>query len=472
MFSRAEMYGAFCQCRKGKRGTMNALAFEAGQEEELLALYEELNNRTYQPGRSIAFLVAKPKMREIFAAGFRDRVVHYVLVNRLEPGWEGRFIHDSYACRKNKGTHAGVARLQSFCRKVTANNSRPASYLQLDIRGFFMAIDREVLGARLARYINDDDEQWLVKTLLDHECTRNFQVRRCKEADFMALPAHKTLFKAGPGKGLPIGNLTSQFFANVYLDVLDQFVKRQLGCQYYLRYCDDFVLLHQNHEQLEKWRQMIAVFLRDELRLELNPCQRLRPVANGIDFLGYIVRPHYLLIRRRVVHGLVQRLFGAEKELEALGMDRNMGCYPWPWELLEKIYGWLTSYLGHFRHGASCRLVARLRRQFGWLEHYFLWQPCRVAWRQAKAPAFMTFAGQCRWFRRALSEPHLFLRCGKRWLVLRGGFSGMESGFFRQRTAGVRPAQAHAGLASAWIDESGALTGGRVLDRQLAWRTE
>lgn len=471
MFSLVEIHRAFRQCRKGKRATMNALAFELNLEEELFALQESLNNRSYQPGRSIAFLVAKPKMREIFAADFRDRVVHHVLVRRLELGWERRFIHDSYACRQQKGTHAGVRRLQCFCRKVTANASRPAWYLQLDIRGFFMRINRRILFARLDRYFVNNDERWLTQTLLGHQYTENFQARRCRVSDFLKLPDHKTLFKAGADRGLPIGNLTSQFFANVYLDTMDQFVKRKLACRYYLRYCDDFILLHKDQGQLQSWRQSIVAFLRDELGLELNQRQRLRPVADGVDFLGYIVRPHYLLIRRRVVHGLVLRLSGAEQELLALGMDVEKGCYPWSLPLLDKIYGWLASYLGHFRHGACYRLIERLKKQFCWLGHYFICQPGRVIWQEKKAPAFMSFAAQCYWFKSHFSQPHLFLRCGSRWLILRGCFDGMKSAFSEQRAVRIRRALLKDRITSVWITETGAATGGQVLDRQLAWKT-
>ena len=145
LFSLENIYRAYRRCRRRKRATCNALLFEQDLEENLLALHEELNSGTYAPGRSIAFLVKKPKQREIFAADFRDRVVHYLLAGYLEPAWEARFIHDSYACRKGKGTHKGVERLKGFTRKVTANGSRPAWYLQLDVRGYFVTLDRNIL---------------------------------------------------------------------------------------------------------------------------------------------------------------------------------------------------------------------------------------------------------------------------------------------------------------------------------------
>lgn len=145
MFRMESVYRAYLRCRRHKRGTVNAMRFEQNLEENLVGLHEELSAGTYRPGKSVAFLVEKPKRREIFAADFRDRVVHHLLVGNLELEWERRFIHDSYACRKRKGTHAGVERLRSFARQVTANGTRRAWYLQLDVRGYFITLDRNIL---------------------------------------------------------------------------------------------------------------------------------------------------------------------------------------------------------------------------------------------------------------------------------------------------------------------------------------
>jgi len=349
LFSLENIYRAYRQCRRHKRGTVNAMQFEQNLEENLVSLHEELTTGAYRPGRSIAFLIEKPKRREIFAADFRDRVVHHVLVGHLEPRWERRFIHDSYACRTGKGTHKGVERLQSFTRQVTANGTRRAWYLQLDIRGFFIAIDRHILYERLAARETDPAVLWLIRTLVFYDPAANCVMRRARRADpsassgqaFERLPAHKTLFKASPDCGLPIGNLTSQFFANVYLDALDQFVKHQLKARYYLRYCDDSVLLSAERAVLESWQAAIREFLSNELRLALNDRQRLRPVSDGIDFLGYIVRPDYLLVRRRVVGACYERLARAEEALiqQGLTMDaEGRPVYPWPWPVLEAVY--------------------------------------------------------------------------------------------------------------------------------------
>lgn len=230
LFTPENIYKAYRRCRKHKRKTVNAMRFEKKLEENILELSEELRSGAYRPGRSIAFLVDKPKLREIFAADFRDRVVHHILVGRLEPRWERRFIHDSYACRKKKGTHGGVERLRSFTRKATADGRRRAWYLQLDIRGFFISIDRGILYDRIAAKEDDPVVRWLARTLIFHEPTQNCRLRRTRWEDFERLPECKTLFKAGPFCGLPIGNLTSQFFANVYLDALASRMRTQFRC--------------------------------------------------------------------------------------------------------------------------------------------------------------------------------------------------------------------------------------------------
>ncbi len=273
LFSLANIQRQYVECRRHKRNTANALRFEAEQEMNLLELRDALADRSYEPGRSVCFFVQRPKLREIFAADFRDRIVHHVLVNYLERIWEPMFIHDSYACRKGRGVHAAVARLQQFMREATANGTRPAYTLQLDIRNYFMSIDKPRLFEMVAGRVNprrpaDEEALWLAEKLVFHDCTHE-PVLKGDPRLVDRLPAHKTLFRAPPGKGLPIGNLNSQFFANVYLNTLDQFVKHELKCRWYLRYCDDFVLVAESAAQLTNWQARIEGFLAERLLLEL-----------------------------------------------------------------------------------------------------------------------------------------------------------------------------------------------------------
>jgi hypothetical protein len=178
-----------------------------------------------------------------------------------------------------------VDRLQRFTRQVTANGQRRGWYLQLDVRNYFPRIDKAILWRLLEPHIADDDARWLTELLVFHDCTEG-HIPKDAPGELARVPAHKSLLRCEPDKGLPIGNLNSQFFANVYLNGLDQFVKHALRCRHYLRYCDDFVLLSDDPEQLRDWRVAIAGYLDQALELELNPHQRLRPMSDGVDFLG------------------------------------------------------------------------------------------------------------------------------------------------------------------------------------------
>ena len=338
MFTYRQVYSCYIKCRKNKRNTANQLRFEINAEQNLLRLQEELNSRTYQPKRSICFVVNKPKLREIFAADFRDRIAHHILVEHLEAAAEPRFIYDSYACRKNKGTHKAVKRLQHFTRSITENHSRQSCYLQLDIRSFFVNINKDLLFKLIKKYTEDKDMIWLAGTIIYNDCTEDCMTIKGRNL-LKHIPDHKTLFKQEKNKGLPIGNLTSQFFANLYLNELDQFVKHSLKCRYYIRYTDDFLILHQDERQLERWMNEIVVFLREKLDLKLNINKTtIRPISNGIDYLGYIVRPFYILVRRRVINNLKAKIYNG---------TLNKASY--------------MSYLGHLKHANAYRLQRQIK---------------------------------------------------------------------------------------------------------------
>lgn len=458
LFSLDNLYRAWRRCRRGKRRTHNALAFEADLEGQLLALRDELVSGTYRPRPPLAFLVERPKRREVFAADFRDRVVHHVLVEHLEPGWERRFIHDSYACRVDKGTHAAVERLERFCRQATANGTRPAWYLQLDVQGFFINLDRRILWARLAAHECDPAVRWLIQVILNHEPTQDCRRRGHPQAVFAALPAHKTLFRARPGCGLPIGNLTSQFFANVYLDALDQFIKHELKARYYLRYCDDLVLVSADRAQLMAWEGRIAAFLAEALNLALNARRRLRPVANGIDFLGYIVRPDYRLVRRRVVGALRERLNQAEQALQRAGMPLTPGPsptrrrYPWPPALLDRLDRQLQSYWAHLTRARTHRLREALWRRYPWLEEYFTCRDGRPVRRVPARMPVVRYRGQIARFRTALPHHELLVQRGRCW----------------DRVPPRCPAPSPASAPRAWIVETGVRLG-PLRERRVAW---
>ncbi|MCX7918979.1 MAG: reverse transcriptase domain-containing protein, partial [bacterium] len=376
LFTYQNVYRAYQDCRRKKRGKPSALAFELNAEENLLELTHELQTRTYAPSASFCFISKNDKYREVFAADFRDRVVHHLLVRYLEKIWEPIFIYDSYACRKGKGTHAAVSRLRSFLRKVTANTTQRAYFAQLDIRAFFPSIDRNKLLDLVLSKVTNDEIRWLTETLILYEPTHN-PTFTCSPTKWRNVPPHKSLFYVPEGKGLPIGNLTSQFFANIYLNPLDQFIKHTIKCPYYLRYVDDLVLLHQNREQLELWIKSIDCFLKEHLAIELNPNRSfIRPVSNGIDFLGYIVKPTHLLVRRRIVDNCQNAIRTYTQSMlhrnkEGIFLRLHQADY-------SKLTASLNSYFGIFLHACCYRLKKSLFNKFVLLPLLFRQQQNRV----------------------------------------------------------------------------------------------
>ena len=343
LFTFENVYRAYLDCRRKKRGKQAALAFEVNAEQYLLQLTRELEDRTYHPFPSFCFVAKNDKHREVFAADFRDRVVHHLLVRRLEKIWEPVFIYDSYACRKGKGTHGAVERLRSFTHKVTANQTRRAWFAQLDIRAFFPSIDRNILLSMVLSRLQNEELRWLSELLILHDSTID-PVFTCSPEKWKNVPTQKSLFSVPSGKGLPIGNLTSQFFANVYLNSLDQFVKHSLKVRWYMRYVDDLVLLDLDRHTLQDWTEEIGTFLKNTLKLDLHPNRRIiRPVSNGIDFVGYIVRPSHLYIRKRVVEKCKTAIINQTKGM--LKRDNNCISMVFMPGACHKLYCTLNSYL-------------------------------------------------------------------------------------------------------------------------------
>jgi len=349
----------------------HAALFEQHAEAEILHLERELIDGTYRPGRSICFVVTEPTVREIFAATFRDRVVHHLLYNHLMPVFEPLFIHQSYACRPGRGTRRAVSDLQRSLRVLTSNNHRAAHCLHLDIQGFFMSLKKDILFRLIKKRIHHPDLLWLSSVIIFHDPLENFM--RKGDANLFALvPPHKSLFHVKRGQGLPIGNLTSQFFANVYMNELDQFAKHRLKIRHYFRYVDDLLLLSHDPDELLAWRDRIDAFLRDRLELELHPKkQKLCEVGQGIDWLGYIVSPDHVLVRRRVVKRFKKTLFLLNKKLgESAPPESGQSAIP-PRELLEHILASINSSFGHFVYANSFRLRAQLwEKHFGNIRRY------------------------------------------------------------------------------------------------------
>jgi hypothetical protein len=420
------LWRAYRACRKGKRRTRDTQRYEARLLDNLTSTRDALAGFDWRPSPPLAFVVSEPKLREIHAAPFADRVVHHLLTERLARLYEPVFIHDSCANRKGRGTHFAVDRVQAFMRRVTRGGQRPAFALQLDIANCFNRIYRPTLfrliQQRLLRAVR---RQGLPR---DEACALQTHVRSLLTADpaagvrrkgpatgFERVPLHKRLSGQEAGRGLPIGNLTSQFFANVYLNELDQFVKHELKCRYYVRYVDDFVLLHDDPARLVVWRDAIEAFLAERLGLELKARSEPRPVNDGVDFLGYVVRPFYRLVRRRVVRRFHRTLADFERR------HVRICTYRLPPVARERLRAQVASYRAHLAHAASHRLWQRSLARFPWLGELFERPerappgcPLRPRW----APTSVSGIGsQYRYFARLHPDAWVLIEVGNRWLL-------------------------------------------------------
>lgn len=332
------VFNAYFDCRKAKRNSINQLRFEFDLEKNLVALYRDLCGGDYKIGRSVAFVITHPKIREVWAADFRDRVVHHVIYNAISDRYHRRFIRDNYACIPNRGTHDGLHRVSGFARSITRNWTKPAYFLKADVANFFNSIDRDILISLVERHVPEEWLRTLVRQVVLHDPRTNFY-RRSPVALFEKVPRHKSLLHAPDGKGLPIGNLTSQFFANLYMNDLDQYVKRVLKVKYYGRYVDDVVLFHEDPDILNAWYLQMDEFLKFKLAISLHPNKKhLNLVDRGIDFTGFIIKPHRTYLRDTSLLRCKQKIRAWEHGGSSLEPER-----------LAKLGESVTSYLGMLR---------------------------------------------------------------------------------------------------------------------------
>ncbi len=369
MFEFGNIYRAYIECRRGKRDTANALMFELELLDRLCELETSLKSGTYRPKRSICFLAHSPKIREIFAADFGDRVVHHLLTPYLQEIFEPRFVYDVYNNRVGKGIHAASKRAEKF---AIANSG--GYYLQLDIKNFFYSIDKNILfeklykGVQKSEYDNETKRRiiWLSKTIIYNDVTENY-VFKGEKNGLKNIPPHKTLFGIPKHLGLPIGNLTSQFFANLYLNDFDHFVKRELKRKHYIRYVDDFVIFGDDKKELTDVKQRIEEYLEQNLKLTLRGDHRLRAVNDGLDFLGYIILPSHTLVRRRAVNGYKYKKARFLNRYEMHLMNNSPAFMPdkacQNQARLEEIKRFLSvqaSFFGHIKHANSHNLKQKV----------------------------------------------------------------------------------------------------------------
>lgn len=339
LISIENLFQAFYEFRKGKSKRIDVQEFERNLEDNLFELHQRLRNKTYKHGNYQSFYVQDPKQRHIHKAKVADRVVHHLLYTLLYKLFDSTFIYDSYSCRLDKGTHKGVKRLEKFTRQVSKNYTRSCWALKCDVKKFFASIDHEILLSLLKKRIKDNNVFWLLDQVIESFCI-------CSPNSY----SHLSSGSMEGGKGIPLGNLTSQIFANIYLNELDQFVKQKLRIKHYLRYADDFIILSSDRKEVCKHTGILEKFLQKNLSLELHPKKIiLRKLEWGIDFLGYIVLPHYVLPRTKTR----KRIFKKFKEkIESASFNQS-----------------LQSYLGYFKHAKSYKLTQKLKNEVWFFEN-------------------------------------------------------------------------------------------------------
>lgn len=340
-----KLFEAYLDCRKHKRNTINALMFEYNLEQNLFRLYEDLVSGEYKIGQSICFIVLYPKPREVWAADFRDRIVHHLIYNEIKDKFYKRFIKDTYSCIPDRGTTNAVKSVRAHAESVTHNYTETAYFLKADLKNFFVSIDKNILYDEIQKFVNEEWVLSLIKQVIFHNPKTSVCIKSpAYKFDF--LPKYKSLWHTQSDKGLPIGNLTSQFFSNVYLNVLDQYVKHHLKCKYYCRYVDDFVIMHKSPQYLNDVHKDLTVFLKERLNLELHQNKKLiNKVDKGIDFVGFVVKPYRINLRQKTI----KRIFKIIRE-QKLNEHWFYECE------LETFCSTINSYLGMLRNTNGYRL--------------------------------------------------------------------------------------------------------------------
>jgi len=349
-----DLFEAYYRCRANKRNTHNARVFELDFETNLIELWREINDGTYMPRRSVAFVVDRPVQREIFAADFRDRVVHHLVIGKLDSMFEQVFIHDSYSCRQGKGTLFGVRRVDRFIRRCSQHYTKDAYVLKLDIAGFFMHINRALLFARLQEFIlatyQGADKDALIdlcRIIVFNDPTKDCVIRGTR-SDWHGLPKSKSLFGAPAGCGLPIGNLSSQVFANFYLNPFDHYVKHTLGVKFYGRYVDDMVFVHEDRAFLLALIDTVRGELWTNYGLQVHPGKiRLEHHSKGVAFLGAQIKPGRITAGSRVKGNFFDAITGHNALTATAIADRNIRA---------GVIASINSYLGFLVHYSTVRL--------------------------------------------------------------------------------------------------------------------
>ncbi len=309
---------------RGKRNRTDVAEFSVHLMDNLLLLHTELKDKTYRHGGYTAFKINDPKPRDIHKAAIQDRLLHQAIYRVLYPYFDRTFIYDSYSCRNNKGTHKAINRFRDLAGKVSLNHTQTVWILKCDIQKFFANIDHQTLKDILTRYINDTEVLWLLFQVIDSFHTENKK-----------------------GVGLPLGNLTSQLLVNVYMNECDQFIKRVLKVRYYVRYADDFVILHNDRSYLINLIPKLSHYLQMQLKLNLHPTKVfIKSHYSGVDFLGWVHFPRYRVLRTTTKRKMFKRLKYTRKNET------------------------LTSYIGLLQHGNTYKLIQKIAKVNDSISHF------------------------------------------------------------------------------------------------------
>jgi retron-type reverse transcriptase len=319
---------AWKEFSKGKRSKEDVALFEMNLENNLFDLHRFLASGNWRPDPYVVFFVHDPKLRKIHKATVRDRVLYQAVYRSLYQIFDSGFIYHSFSSRDTKGTHAGVSSFEKYIRQVSANYTNSGYALKCDIRKFFDSIDHNVLFDLVKKKITDEDVLSLIRKIIDS-------------------------FSTFPGKGLPLGNVTSQLFANVYMNELDQYAKRELKAKCYVRYCDDFGIIAESKEYLEDCVEKMKLFCKNRLLLDIHPRKiSIRKINQGVDFLGYVILPHRRVLRTNTRTRVIRKLTNMKTAVDAGTLEK---------EYLEQS---LQSYLGVLSHCKGENVMMQIERVF------------------------------------------------------------------------------------------------------------
>lgn len=333
IISLENLFSAWDAFKSDKRNRIDVQEFEWRLEENIFALHRDLCTKQYRHGPYSGFWIKDPKPRHIHKATVRDRILHHAIFTVLNPIFEPTFIAQSFSCRVGKGTHKGIKALANIICKISGNGHKKSFALKCDVKKFFDTIDHRVLLHILGKRIKDADTMWLLSEIIESFATK-----------------YSNLLES---KGVPIGNLTSQLFANVYMNEFDQFMKHKLRVKNYLRYTDDFVVVSNDRNYLESLILLISEFLKESLTLNLHPNKvTIRKLHQGIDFLGYIVLPHYRQLRAKTKKRILKRIFRRVCEYK-------QGIIPYA-----TVEQSLQSYLGVLSHADTYAFSNDLKNQY------------------------------------------------------------------------------------------------------------